>query len=105
MGYMQSLGSIGGMIGNIVGTIMYKFSKDTGGRRRFIDGQSLPFVVLAFLMAVLSMTIWQLEEPPKIVAKADVEGGITSVEDSKEDRPDGGCCLTLRQTTYDPKLD
>lgn len=114
MGFMQSLGNIGGMVGNLAGTMLYKFSKDIASgendeRTRFIEGGSLPYVVIAFMMAVISILIWQLEEPAedrqqKVEEEMDVESSMESVEDSEEDRPDG-CCLALRETTYDLKLD
>ena len=114
MGFMQSLGNIGGMVGNLAGTMLYKFSKDIASgendeRTRFIEGGSLPYVVIAFMMAVISILIWQLEEPAedgqqKVEEEMDAESSMESVEDSEEDRPDG-CCLALRETTYDLKLD
>lgn len=115
MGFMQSLGNVGGMAGNIAGTMLYKFSKDiaSGGNdegmlrwHTFIRGGSLPFVVIAVVMAMMSALIWRLEEPPedgeqKIAQETD---GILSMEDSEEDK-NGGFCLALRETTYDLKLD
>jgi len=132
IGFMQTLGSIGGMVGNLAGTWMYKLSKDgsTKGRQIFFRGGSMPFVVTAFLMAVSSILIWRLEEPwhfamtnvkdskereYESVRDTDVENGrfdgdagdddnSEPVEDSEKERPDG-CCLVLRETTYDLKLD
>lgn len=133
MGLMNTLGSIGGMVGNLAGTWMYKVSKDISveGSDGHLDrshihfrGGSLPFVVTAVLMALSSLLIWRLEEPThvdqytgeesKIVCVDDVESGISvrnaihrtdgSLQGSESDRPDG-CCLALRETTYNPKLD
>ena len=110
MGFMQSLGNIGGMVGNIAGTVLYKFSKDiassenaerTTRGQRFIQGGSLPFVVIAYMMAGVSILIWRLEEPAE---DGQHKINIESVEDSEEDRPDG-CCLALQETTYNLKLD
>ena len=90
----------------------------------------MPFVVTAFLMAVSSILIWRLEEPSHFamtnvkdskereyesVRDTDVENGrfdgdagdddnSEPAEDSEKERPDG-CCLVLRETTYDLKLD
>jgi hypothetical protein len=109
MGFMQSLGNIGGMVGNIAGTVLYKFSKDIASSENaertirgqtFIQEGSLPFVVLAFMMAGISILIWQLEEPAE---NGEDKVSIESVEDSEEDR--SGCCLALRETTYNLKLD
>jgi MFS family permease len=109
MGFMQSLGNIGGMVGNIAGTVLYKFSKDIASSENaertirgqtFIQEGSLPFVVLAFMMAGISILIWQLEEPAE---NGEHKVSIESVEDSEEDR--SGCCLALRETTYNLKLD
>jgi MFS family permease len=118
MGFMQSLGNIGGMTGNIVGTMLYKFSRDIapGGNdesvirwQTFIQGGSLPFVVITVVMAVMSALIWRLEEPAeyrqhKIAQETNVKSGIVSMGDSEEDNNDE-FCLALRETTYDLKLD
>jgi len=96
------------------------------GSRSIFQGGSLPFVVTAVLMAVSSTLIWRLEEPTHhdhedtdeeskvIISGGDVESGIPvgnvgdgiegSLEDSREERNDS-CCLALRETTYDLKLD
>ena len=129
IGGMQSLGNIGGMVGNIAGTMLYKVSKDSKEERLFVQGGSLPFVVTACFMAICSLLIWRLDEPIHLVSKNmeeykavpsddDLESvhqhtaATTSnnknndegVEDSENDRSDG-CCLILRETTYDLKLD
>merc|ERR1711862_1014523 len=98
--------------------------------RQVFQGGSLPFLLTALLMAVSSVLVWGLEEPTRVMADAksienidsnrtvgcdeDVESkhsvgnagdGIErSSEDSEEERHDG-CCLLLRETTYDLKLD
>ena len=137
MGLMNTLGNIGGMIVNLGGMWMYKFSKDTTlnrndeyvrGRQSILQGGSLPFVLIAVLMAISAILIWRLEEPMHAVAanNEDTDGESTVICDgdvessrpagnagngmegslgySKEERPDG-CCLALRETTYDLKLD
>mmetsp|Transcript_29920 Transcript_29920/g.64495 ORF Transcript_29920/g.64495 Transcript_29920/m.64495 type:complete len:198 (+) Transcript_29920:48-641(+) len=136
MGLMNTLGSVGGMVGNLAGMWMYKLSKDIGvdgsgtneikGSRSIFQGGSLPFVMTAVLMAVSSTLIWRLEEPTHhdhedtdeeskvLINGGDIESGIPvgnvgdgiegSLEDSGEERNDS-CCLALRETTYDLKLD
>ena len=131
VGSMNSLGNVGGMIGNLAGTGLYKFSKSkdtTDLQYRFVKGGSLPFVLTASLMAICTVLIWRLDEPTqfdsskeaieyKALSDGDIESGSTaagstsdtntnieSVEDSENARPDG-CCLALRETTYDLKLD
>ena len=112
---------------------LYKLSKEilpnnNDGHRiwqSIFQGGSLPFVVTAFLMALSSILIWRLDEPThfvtvdskgtedgeyKSVGDSDIESGhhagnaLESFEDSENERPDG-CCLALRETTYDLKLD
>jgi len=136
MGLMNTLGSVGGMVGNLAGMWMYKLSKDIGvdgsgtneikGSRSIFQGGSLPFVMTAVLMAVSSTLIWRLEEPTHhdhedtdeeskvLINGGDIESGIPvgnvgdgiegSLEDSGEEKNDS-CCLALRETTYDLKLD
>ncbi|KAL7530191.1 hypothetical protein ACHAXR_004274 [Thalassiosira sp. AJA248-18] len=134
VGFMQTLGNIGGMIGNLAGMWMYKLSKDIAGKendgegsQRIFHGGSLPFVATAALMAVSSILIWRLEEPKhyvtadnddteegecKTLCDTDVESGHSTPDginseppdDSELGRPDG-CCLAMRETTYDLKLD
>ena len=81
-------------------------------------------------MTLSSILIWRLEEPAHyfvtsntknkeynaVCSTDDVERGHSegnegddnnnaeSLEQSEEERPDG-CCLALRETTYDLKLD
>ena len=122
VGLMQMLGNLGGGIGNLSGTFLYKLSKDMSSNNIILQGGSLPFIATAGIMAVSSVLIWRLEEPLQFRAPiaettkggdhsaacdADVERGQCSVdseEDPENDRPDG-CCLALRETTYDLKLD
>ena len=140
MGSINTLGSIEGMIGNLGGMWMYKFSKDTTlnrndeyvrGRQSILQGGSLPFVLIAVLMAISAILIWRLEElmhavaannedtdgESTVVCDGDVEssrpagnagnagdGMEGSLGNSEEERPDG-CCLALWETTNDLKLD
>ena len=130
MGLMSTLGNTGGILGNLAGTWMYKLSKDTTplirGQRNdmFLKDGSLPFVFIAGLMAISSILVWRLEEPiatttegidketalvrEEVEPKHSVgnEGSVIeeSTEDSEESRQDR-CCLLLRETTYDLKLD
>ena len=134
MGYLTMLGNVGGMIGNIAGTWMYKLSTETTDVSRFGQGGSLPFLVAGVLLSLTSIMIWRLDEPPtnraafgsrnnanatscsdETEAGIDLELGSSSVNEidasrleSVEGSDDGasdGCCLTLRETTYDLKLD
>jgi len=134
MGYLTMLGNVGGMIGNIAGTRMYKLSTETTDVSRFGQGGSLPFLVTGVLLSLSSIMIWRLDEPPtnraafgsrnnanatscsdETEAGIDLELGSSSVNEidasrleSVEGSDDGasdGCCLTLRETTYDLKLD
>eukprot|EP00984_Skeletonema_dohrnii_P005820 scaffold2053_cov106-Skeletonema_dohrnii-CCMP3373.AAC.11 len=134
MGYLTMLGNVGGMIGNIAGTWMYKLSTETTDVSRFGQGGSLPFLVTGVLLSLSSIMIWRLDEPPtnraafgsrnnanatscsdETEAGIDLELGssslngndasrLESVEGSDGETSDG-CCLTLRETTYDLKLD
>ena len=138
MGYLTMLGNIGGMIGNIAGTWMYKLSTEITDVSRFGQGGSLPFIVTGVLLSLSSIMIWRLDEPPAHItafgssnnssnaksfdgeteAGIDLELGssslnendtarLESLEASEEDETStsDGCCLTLRETTYDLKLD
>jgi MFS family permease len=138
MGYLTMLGNVGGMIGNIAGTWMYKLSTETttaADVSRVGRGGSLPFLVAGVLLSISSLMIWRLDdEPPTNIAafgntdnattsyhdetKAgiDLELGSSSVTENDDasiiesvevsgEEPSEGCCLTLRQTTYDLKLD
>ena len=134
MGYLTMLGNVGGMIGNIAGTWMYKLSTETTDVSRFGQGGSLPFLVTGVLLSLSSIMIWRLDEPPTNRAAfgsrnnanatscsdetedgIDLELGSSSANEndasrleSVEGSDDGasdGCCLTLRETTYDLKLD
>ena len=136
MGYLTMLGNIGGMVGNIAGTWMYKLSTEITDVNRFGQGGSLPFIVTGVLLSLSSIMIWRLDEPPAHItafsnnssnakscdgeteAGIDLELGSSSVnendtarleslEASEEDdtSTSDGCCLTLRETTYDLKLD
>lgn len=120
IGFMQSLGSIGGMIGNLGGTSMYKMSKDytSNGNQYIFQGGSLPFVVVAALMAVSSLFIWRLDEPRLEDKHVDCDEGASCVADIEKGNAGesdlesqhgkeltDGCCLALRETTYDLKLD
>ena len=110
MGFLQTLGSIGGMVGNIAGTGLYTMSKGTtpNAGRRFLRGGSLPFVAIAFLMAIFSGLIWMLEEPESFIVSNErrLAKDIKSepIEANEEVQPDRSC-LVLRETTYDLKLD
>ena len=99
MGFLQTLGSIGGMVGNIAGTVMYKMSKDITPNRWYsvFQGGSVPFLTIAFCMAIFSAVIWMLEEPTTLTMLQHIEGHT----EVKSDRS----CLALRETTYDLKLD
>jgi len=72
-------------------------------------------------MALSSILIWRLEEPTPVSATRNecVDGGNNAggdrdvesshpvegcEEDSEKEEPDG-CCIALRETTYDLKLD
>ena len=136
MGYLTMLGNVGGMIGNIAGTWMYKLSTETTTEvSRFGQGGSLPFLVTGVLLSISSVMIWRLDEPPANIAAfdsrrsnhdnatqynetedgMDLELGSSTATDNDASRlesveaPDeetsDGCCLTLRETTYDLKLD
>eukprot|EP00984_Skeletonema_dohrnii_P009279 scaffold3539_cov75-Skeletonema_dohrnii-CCMP3373.AAC.2 len=134
MGYLTMLGNVGGMIGNIAGTWMYKLSTETTDVSRFGQGGSLPFLVTGVLLSLTSIMIWRLDEPStnraafgsrnnanatscsdETEAGIDLELGSSSVNEIDASRlesvegSDGetsdGCCLTLRETTYDLKLD
>lgn len=139
MGYLTMLGNVGGMIGNISGTWMYKLSTEMTDLSRFGHGGSLPFLVTGVLLSLSSVMIWRLDEPPAHVtafgsssssnnaittpyngeseAGIDLEIGsssvnnengvsrLDSVEGSDNETSSDGCCLTLRETTYDLKLD
>jgi len=81
IGGMQSLLNIGGMVGNLAGTILYKVSRDMKGNQQ---GGSLPFTVTAFFMFICSLLIWRLEEPAHLdantheyntVSDSDIESG------------------------------
>ncbi|KAL7544463.1 hypothetical protein ACHAWF_007846 [Thalassiosira exigua] len=131
VGFMQTLGSAGGMLGNLAGTWAYKLSKErdvdrgTGGYGAWASGGSLPFVATAILMAATCAAVWRLEEPlhlpPTLTGRGGAESGGRDVDadqtaeenpprggpttDSQGQLPDG-CRLTmLRETTYDLKLD
>ena len=136
MGYLTMLGNVGGMIGNISSTLMYKLSTEMTDLSRFGQGGSLPFLVTGVLLSLSSVMIWRLDEPPAHVtafgsssnsaiatsyngeseAGIDLELGsssvnendasrLESVEGSDNETSSDGCCLTLRETTYDLKLD
>ncbi|KAL9190488.1 hypothetical protein ACHAXT_007699 [Thalassiosira profunda] len=128
VGFMQTLGSIGGMIGNLAGTYAYKLSKDAGRNApHILQGGSLPFVAAAICMLVVSALIFSLEEPAHLEAMQAEEGGYSKLShdgDVEHGRASGGggdgadsepgeaeqeategCCLALRETTYDLKLD
>ena len=134
MGYLTMLGNVGGMIGNIAGTWMYQLSMEMTDVSRFGQGGSLPFLVTGVLLSLSSIMIWRLDEPPahitapgginnanaksyegEIKAGIDLELGSLSVKENdasrvesleaSEDETSDGCCLTLRETTYDLKLD
>ena len=86
VGFMQTLGSIGGMIGNLAGTYAYKLSKDArlteGGWNNvphMLQGGSLPFVATATLMAVVSALIFSLEEPSHLEALQAEDGGYSKL--------------------------
>lgn len=106
MGFLQSLGSIGGMVGNIAGTMMYKMSKDIAPNTRngFLHGGSLPFFTLAILTAIFFVAIWTLEEPVLQEGSTEKVINLKSTEVHKEVKSDCSC-LGLKETTYDLKLD
>jgi len=120
MGFMTTIGNIGGMIGNIAGTWMYKYSKDVSNAS-ILRGGALPFLATAFLLAISSMLIWGLDEPrhnhddaddcndstthsvsPGNVGRQEIDSD--SLEESEQETRDG-CCLALRETKYDVKSD
>ena len=123
MGYLTMLGNIGGMIGNIASTWMYKLSTETTQEPWFGKGGSLPFLVTGLLLSISAVMIWQLNEPPinevassrnDTEAKIDLELGSPSLSvndplretlEGSDDEKSDGCCVTLRETTYDLKLD
>ena len=133
VGFMQTLGSIGGMIGNLAGTWLYKLSKDaglTGGGwnvPHILQGGKLPFVATGAGMMVVSALIFTLKEPAHLEALRAEDGGYSKLShdgDVERGRASGdgddcahsepgeaekeateGCCLALRETTYDLKLD
>ena len=110
MGFLQTLGSIGGIVGNIAGTMMYKMSKDIAPNigHGLLRGGSLPFVTIAFFMAIFSVLIWRLEEPTTLSGRNEGNAGndinAEPMEDDERVKPDRSC-LALRETTYDLKLD
>jgi MFS family permease len=110
IGFLQTLGSIGGMVGNIAGTGLYAMSKDITPNEghTFLRGGSLPFVAIAFFMAIFSGLIWKLEEPESFIDSNErrLAKDIKSepIEANEVVQPDRSC-LALRETTYDLKLD
>ena len=87
IGGMQSLLNLGGMVGNLAGTILYKISRDMKGNEQ---GGSLPFTVTAFFMFICSLLIWRLEEPAHLDANTK-EYNAVSDSDIESGSVDRGC--------------
>ncbi|KAL3804520.1 hypothetical protein HJC23_002559 [Cyclotella cryptica] len=112
MGFMTTIANIGGMIGNIAGTWMYKLSNDNESvlyGNIFVRGGSLAFFVSALLLGASSLCIWGLDEPihSRVIQGPSVgspfnEANCCDVEDRSEISDDSeslrdGCCLSLRE--------
>ena len=121
MGGLATLGNVGGSVGNLVGTALYKASMDDGGREGggvgriplALRGGALPFVALSVLLALCSCLVSRLDEPagpapssPPRNETDDVEkGGDGQTEAVGDGNGRDGYCLALRETTYDLKLE
>ena len=102
VGYMTTIANLGGMLGNIAGTYMYKLSNE---RLHFFHQGSLPFFVCAILLGISSAFIWRLAEPSFEITHLDTENESHQIEtahctnynetleDLKPSRD--GCCLAL----------
>jgi hypothetical protein len=114
MGFMTTIANVGGMIGNIAGTWMYKLSIElfSSGHVLFGDG-SLPFFVSAVFLAISSLLIWGLEEHSydhallETCEETAVELNNVSTVLEESVSPRDGCCLGLREreTNYELKCD
>lgn len=135
MGYLTMLGHIGGMVGNLAGTWMYTVSTEAaegsfgqGGSLPFlITGilLGLTSVIIWRLEEPRSLAVVDdngrdendtasCNYNEKEAAGMDLELGALAVQDGDSMRlsepvdgpeEESGCCLTLRETTYDLKLD
>jgi len=88
IGGMQSLLNIGGMVGNLAGTILYKISRDMKGNEQ---GGSLPFTVTALFMFICSLLIWRLEEPAHLDANTKEYNTVSDSDDIERGDIDRGC--------------
>lgn len=65
LGFMSTLGGLGGMGGNIMGTWMFQTSNvwrsKHGGLQKWLGNGALPFAVVAVLLAIASLFMWLLE--------------------------------------------
>ncbi|KAL3800221.1 hypothetical protein ACHAWO_005688 [Cyclotella atomus] len=110
MGFMTTISNVGGMIGNIAGTWMYKSSRDITSGHFFIRQGSLPFFVCAVLLGITSFFIRRLDEPSDSYL-GEVEHSSTSktndtdlvstskISNASESRD--GCCFGLREHESD----
>ena len=112
MGSMTTIMNVGGMLGNVSGTWMYKLSKDFDDTRHafFHDG-SLPFFVSAVLLGLSSIAVWRLEEPiSHDYTTVDIESDDSCIEKDSEaleasESPRDGCCLRDREMNHELKCD
>ena len=135
MGYLTMLGHIGGMVGNLAGTWMYTVSTEAaegsfgqGGSLPFlITGilLGLTSVIIWRLEEPRNLAVVDdngrdetdtasCNYNEKEAVGMDLELGALAVQDGDSMRlsepvdgpeEESGCCLTLRETTYDLKLD
>jgi hypothetical protein len=64
LGAMSTLGGLGGMVGNLVGTWLFQRSKvisSVAGAGRWLGNGALPFVVVTGVLSIASLFLWALE--------------------------------------------
>ena len=112
MGSMTTIMNVGGMIGNVSGTWMYKLSKDFDDKSHaFFRQGSLPFFVCSVLLGLSSIAIWGLEEPASHdYTPVDTASNNSHIEKDSEDlkgseSPRDGCCLRDREMNHELKCD
>lgn len=117
LGFMYTLGGLGSMGGNIMGTWMFQISNDSseqatrrGGFPMLLGNGALPFAVVAFCLALASLLLWLLEwEETRRHRQRRIESKNVCEEDGTEGILDqeGGLFYPLMQmeTSYEMKLD
>ena len=115
LGFMYTLGGLGSMGGNIMGTWMFHTSNtligpriSRGGFQMLLGNGALPFAAVAFCLALASLFLWLLDwEASRRRRHHHNERKNICEEDGTEEIVDqeGGLFYPLMQTSYEMKLD